>query len=121
MWAIIMAVGLFTPGDKLPDRKLLHIENFDKILHLLIFGFLEFLLLLEMYLNHRTWSRKAILLTIFVALGYGVITEIIQYLFISERKGSFFDLFADLTGIMLALGFFMLTINIINRLFLRRL
>jgi VanZ family protein len=120
LWAIIIAIGLLTPGDKLPDRKLLQIEYLDKILHGLIFGFLQFLILFDMHLGRIIITRKRIFLSVLICLSYGAITEIIQYLLISKRKGSIADLFADITGIMLSVGFFILIKKFINRFFPRK-
>lgn len=118
-WAAIIAIGLFTPGDKFPENKLLQFENFDKILHLLIFGFFQFLILLEMHLSQVEFTRKRIYLSLIISIGYAALTELVQYILISKRKGSLFDLFADLTGIMLALGLFFLIRKLINQLFPR--
>lgn len=121
LWAIIIAFGLFAPGDKLPDRRFFHIENIDKILHLLIFGFLQFLILFDMHLNRVIITRKRIFLIILICICYGALTEIIQYSLVSKRKGSIADLFADITGIMLSLGFFFLIKKSIDRFFPRKI
>lgn len=117
LWVAIIAIGLFTPGDKFPERKIFEFNGLDKILHLLIFGFLQFLILLEMHISKIIFTRKRILISLVISISYGMLTEIVQYIFISKRKGSLLDLFADITGIMLALGFFFLVQKLIDRLF----
>ena len=121
IWAIIIAIGLLTPGDKLPKHSFFQFEQMDKVLHLFIFGFLQFLILFDMHLNKVIITRKQIILSVIISIGYGILTEIIQYILISKREGSIFDLFADITGIMLSLGFFFLIQKSINRFFPRRL
>ena len=116
LWAVIIAIGLFTPGDKLTESKLFQIEQLDKILHFLIFGFLQFLILLDMHMGNVTITGRRIYFSVLVSIFYGIVTEIIQYLFISERKGSIFDFFADITGIILSVGFFFLIRKFIDRL-----
>lgn len=116
LWAVIIAVGLFTPGVKLTERKLFQIHQMDKILHLLIFGFLQFLILFDMHIGKVIITRRRIYFSMLICVFYGIVTEIIQYQFISERKGSIFDLFADMTGIMLSVGFFFLIQKFIDRL-----
>lgn len=115
IWAIIIAIGLFTPGDKLPDRRLFQIENLDKIVHLIIFGFLQFLILLDMELNKVIITKKLIILSLLISISYGIFTELIQFFMISKRKASVSDLFSDITGIMLALGVFFLLRRFINQ------
>ena len=121
LWTIIIAFGLFTPGDKLPERRLFQIEHLDKILHLLIFGFLQFLILFDMHLSRVIITRKRIYLSVIICISYGIFTELIQYFLISKRKGSIFDWFADITGIVLALGFFFLTKKLIDQFFPRKI
>lgn len=121
IWAIIIAIGLFTPGDKIPKHKFFYFEEMDKVLHLLIFGFLQFLILLDMHLNRIIIDRKRIISTVIICIAYGILTEILQYFLVSKREGSVFDLFSDITGIMLSLGFFFLIKKLIDRLFPRRI
>lgn len=121
IWAIIIAIGLFTPGDKIPKQKFFYFEEMDKVLHLLIFGFLQFLILLDMHLNRIIISRKRIIFMLSICIAYGILTEILQYLLISKREGSVFDLFSDITGIMLSLGFFFLIKKFIDRLLPRKI
>ena len=121
LWSVIIAIGLFTPGDKLPERKLFQLEHLDKILHLLIFGFLQFLILFDMYSGRIIITKKRMIQSIFICTGYGVLTEIIQYLLISKRNGSILDLIADITGIILAVVFFFLLKKPIDRFFPRKI
>jgi VanZ family protein len=120
IWAIIIAIGLFTSGDKLPKHRFFDFEQMDKVLHLLIFGFLQFLILFDIYQNNVIITRKHIIFSLVISIGYGILTEIIQYVLISKREGSIFDLFADITGIMLSMAFFFLIQKSINRFFLRK-
>jgi VanZ family protein len=120
LWSIIIAIGLFTPGDKLLKHSFFKFEHMDKILHFLIFGFLQFLILFEILVNKGIIRRRQISLSLIICMSYGILTEIIQYIFISTREGNLFDLFADITGIMLSLGFFILIQKSINRFFLRK-
>jgi VanZ family protein len=48
--------------------------------------------------------KYVILISVFLAIG----TEIAQYLFIPRRSFDVFDILADLIGIILAFGFFMI-------------
>jgi VanZ family protein len=121
IWAIIMAIGLFTPGDKLTERKFFHIEHFDKILHFLIFGFLQFLILFDMHLSQVIISRRHIFASSLICIFYGIVTEIVQFLFVSEREGSIYDLLADIIGILLSILFFFLIRDFIDRWFHRKL
>lgn len=117
LWAAIIAFLLLLPGDKLPEKKLLNIPYFDKVVHAILFMLLEFLLLIDTksFLNFRNIRLK---LTVLV-IGYALLTEGLQYFFTVSRNGDWYDFFADVTGIIVGWAVFLLYSNIIVQTFSR--
>ena len=101
LWAAVIAFLLLLPGDKIPEKKLLDIPHFDKIVHAALFMLFEFLLLIEakFLINFKIPRLKLTLL----AIGYALLTEWLQYLFAISRDGDWNDFLADVTGILISL------------------
>ena len=105
--AIIWAIVIFIESsiaDLAPPT--LEIEYQDKIAHIIVFGILGYLITRAFYYNSTSNIRKfAALLSIIVALLYGISDEIHQY-YVPGRYSEFGDVVADFIGILLAQLFF---------------
>ncbi|MBN1598481.1 MAG: VanZ family protein [Bacteroidales bacterium] len=99
---IIIAIALFTPGDKLPKQDFFHIEYADKIVHFSMFLMLQLILFRDFSGKNTLTGVKNFIMLGIISLSYGLITEIFQYFIISEREASTFDLLADFIGIVTA-------------------
>lgn len=117
LWAIIIMVALFTPGNKLPHPNLLNFENSDKLIHLILFMGLCFLLLLDTHAEKYSIKFRQTIFIIIVSLLFAIGTEIIQGYLINYRTGSILDFVADSIGIFLACGFFYILQNFISRFY----
>lgn len=106
IWAIGLMIVLFTPGNKLPHSRLLNFENADKLIHLVLFMGLCFLLFIDTWTREFSIKFRQVIFIVLSLLLFGISSEIIQHNFIKYRSGSILDFFADLTGILLACGFF---------------
>jgi len=96
-----MLYGILSPSDLLPKSIgfFSFIPFFDKIVHLGMFAVFSFLLF--WILVNKINFLKSILVTTFISVGFGIITELSQLLLsnITHRSFEFMDLFADILGI----------------------
>ena len=102
-WSLIILLLTGLPGDLFPE-----IKSFwdwlspDKVVHLLIFSALSFLILLGYRDKYESGNRKRLVLTaVVITILYGILTEVLQrYVFIG-RSGNLFDAIADAIGALL--------------------
>ena len=87
----------------------------DKIIHLLLFGFLAFLTpwgyRKKILSENDTYRRKVILLSFLFSISYGALTEILQKHIFVNRYGSIYDFFADAIGCLLGIIVFLIFIK----------
>lgn len=79
----------------------------DKIVHGIMFGFLTFVVLLEM-MKHRGWSLlplTAIAVVAFICAIFGIGIELLQRAMGLGRSFEVLDMLADTAGAMLGAGF----------------
>ncbi len=101
VFTITIAAICFTPGNELPNSPFL---NFDKIVHISIFGLLTFLWMLPFV---DAQSSKVFYRIAFLLIGYGIFIEFIQHYFISGRSGDSWDALANTLGILGVAVFFL--------------
>jgi VanZ family protein len=77
---------------------------FDKVLHIGAYGTLTLSWL--MYFGDKKDQRKYAYLTAFFVLIYGTIIEVIQGTLTANRQADFYDIIANLVGIVTAMLFF---------------
>lgn len=85
------------------------VENTDKIVH---FSF-YFVLTLLFLRSFKKEIKNKYAIVMVLSFVYGIIIELLQDNFTSSRKGDFYDVIANLTGIVCAI---MLNKFIINRI-----
>ncbi len=105
----ILALAIFVlsslPGDDLPN---LGFQAADKLIHMLIFGFLAVLILISF--ENATSSflyHNARFLAIGITVLYGALDEIHQY-YVPGRSASVWDWTADIAGAFILLFLFRL-------------
>ena len=107
VWSFIMAVLLCLPGAMLPSESKFSIPQFDKLVHMGMFG--GFVFLWNLYLSTRVGSTTAGLLRSFffiyiLANAYGIGSEYLQGCCIPLRDFDLADIIADMSGAGLAYG-----------------
>jgi VanZ family protein len=105
-WTAAIQVLLCLPGKDLPDTSDLGIPNFDKYVHIILFGGMVLLWSYFFYSRKKSPQKlKTIFFGIFLfALFNGILMEYIQLYFIPGRSFDVGDMFADLLGASLAYG-----------------
>lgn len=105
-WTLLIGVLLTLPGSMLPDERRFRIPQFDKIVHIGLFGGFVFLWCFQ--LSSRGLPQKRLLRAFFVvfifAAVYGIGMEYVQKYFIPHRDFELGDIIADLVGASLAYG-----------------
>ncbi|OUW38516.1 MAG: hypothetical protein CBD44_00555 [Flavobacteriaceae bacterium TMED184] len=95
IFLILITIGSSIPGDNMPTLKLF---NFDKILHLIEYFILGYLLV-NVLMDKTDYPR---ILTLFLGFMFCVSDEIYQFT-VFGRFPSTFDVFADMLGLILSI------------------
>ena len=105
-WSLVIGVLLALPGSMIPDAGKFKIPDFDKIVHIGLFG--GFVLLWCLHLSTRGLQQKKLRAWFFcifiIAAVYGIGMEYVQKYFIPNRDFELGDIIADLIGAGLAYG-----------------
>ncbi len=100
LWWVLVMVLTLTPGNYFPEvSSFWNLFSPDKIIHLLIFGVLSFLLLSGFGKHFRLKSvRGTTISPLFITLFTGILTEVMQAVFPIGREASIYDVVANFTG-----------------------
>lgn len=107
LWTVIITILLTLPGSVLPNESKFQIPQFDKFVHIGMFG--GFVCLWNLYLSNRPLITPKRLLRLFfyvflLACVFGVASEYVQKYFIPMRDYDEADIIADMIGAGLAYG-----------------
>lgn len=105
LWLVVVLILIMIPGKQLPESEFLFEINFDKFVHVGIFGLLAVLFSWPFYKTAIPKNKK-ILYFIIIALStsaFGYTTELMQKYWAQGRSYSLMDWLADSGG---ALGAF---------------
>lgn len=103
----LILIGCLLPGTDLPESNTKHL---DKVFHISLFFMFSFSAIVGLIKQsqfprlHFDAVKYVIGFSIFLTMG----TEITQHLFIPLRNFDVFDILADIIGISIAFGFFMI-------------
>lgn len=106
IWTLVIIVLLALPGKMLPNEAGFRIPNFDKLVHMGLFG--GFVLLWGLYMTRRTTDNHTLLRAFFIFFvianffGYGM--ELVQKYWIPGRDYDLADVIADMAGAGIAYG-----------------
>lgn len=112
LWVLIMFVMLLLPNGLLQQNRhsLFNIPYSDKIMHCGLFAVFTFLLQITMLLNSKLEIKKQYIISLLVAVLFGLFTEVLQALTYQwcGRNFEIRDYLSDLIGVVLSLLFFKL-------------
>ena len=107
IWTLIILILLCLPGKMLPSETGFRIPNFDKLVHMGLFG--GFVLLWSLYMTRRSTDYQTLALAFFIfyviANFYGYSMELAQKYWIPGRDYDLADIIADMAGAGIAYGF----------------
>jgi VanZ family protein len=105
-WTLIIIILLSLPGRMLPNETGFTIPNFDKLVHMGLFG--GFVFLWGLYMTKRSSAHHTLLQAFFIfyvianLFGYGM--ELVQKYWIPGRDYDLADVIADMAGAGIAYG-----------------
>ena len=106
VWTLFVAFLLCIPGTMLPSESHFFFSNFDKLVHICLFG--GFVLFWDLYLSKRNTSSSRLLRLYFLVfiLGnvFGIGMEFMQKYYIPFRDFDTEDIIADMIGTGLGYG-----------------
>jgi VanZ family protein len=103
-WFFIVAILTLMPEKDVPDVGWLNIPNFDKFVHVVLFGGLTLLFCFPFLKIRFSFNKKRIIfirISILMIL-WGFIIELIQKFFVTGRSFEWLDLLADSVGVLIA-------------------
>lgn len=99
--ALLILIISGIPGNQIPEiPTFLDWLSPDKIVHVIIFGILSYLILFgnrQQYLKCKNRSYY-IIIAVLLSAVYGLITELLQYYVFIGRNANIFDFYADAIG-----------------------
>jgi VanZ family protein len=105
-WTLIIAILMCLPGKVLPNEAGFRIPNFDKVVHISLFG--GFVFLWGLYMAKRTSNYHTLLMGFFIfyviANVFGYSMELVQRYWIPGRDYDLADVIADMIGAGIAYG-----------------
>jgi len=137
IWTLVIGILLTLPGSVLPTETKFSIPQFDKLIHMSMFG--GFVFLWNLYLSNRSMNRsklagndlanpartnpainiakllRSFFLIFILAVAYGVSSEYIQGCCIPLRDFDLADIIADMSGAGLAYGISNLCLLPVNK------
>ncbi|HEV9036372.1 MAG TPA: VanZ family protein [Puia sp.] len=106
-WTIIIGILMTLPGSALPNEQAFRIPQFDKIVHMALFG--GFVFLWDLRLSKRSQDMRRLFRWFFafyvLANVYGIGMEYVQKYWIPGRDFDLADIIADMIGAGLGYGF----------------
>lgn len=99
-WALLIAFLCLTPGNALPQWEWADLLSVDKLVHVLMFGALSYLLARGFRERaSNTWSdAKVLLIAGLLSFAYGGLMELLQDIPSLGRNGDVVDLTANTIG-----------------------
>ncbi|MGV3637936.1 MAG: VanZ family protein [Flavobacteriales bacterium] len=99
-WALLIAFLCLTPGKALPQWEWADLLSVDKVVHMLMFGALSYLLARGLKdRGHNRWSYARILVVAgSISFAYGALMELLQEMPGLGRNGDLVDLTANTIG-----------------------
>jgi len=108
-WAVFILIVLGIPGDQLSNRSFLQIPYLDKIIHMVLFLILVFLISRGFFLQHQFTFlyRFSIPSVLIIGIAYSGLTEILQAFVFKGRTADISDFIFDVIGCFCGLLLFL--------------
>ena len=106
IWTLIILILCCLPGKMLPSETGFRIPNFDKFVHMVLFG--GFVVFWSLYMTRRSSEYRILLRAFFIfyiiANFFGYSMELAQKYWIPGRDYDLADVIADMAGAGIAYG-----------------
>jgi VanZ family protein len=116
-WALLILVACLIPANKVHRSFLADIKHIDKYFHFIMYLAFSVILYIDLNKYRRLIKNRylAFLYIFAISLFWGIIIEIIQYFFVSGRKGSILDVLANAGGIIAGLILVLTTVKYLQK------
>lgn len=114
LWALIILILCGAPSSEFPSMGFLNVPHLDKVVHFGLYVVFTLLILSETNTKRILGGldRKAIIISLFISIAYGLLIELMQLLVFESRGAEFWDFVANTIGAISAV----LTYRLANRL-----
>jgi VanZ family protein len=106
IWMLLVAVLCFLPGSMIPNESGFKIPQFDKFVHICMFG--GFVFTWNLYLSNRISDLQKLMryffLVYLLGCAYGIGSEFVQKYWIPGRDYDNVDIISDIMGAGVAYG-----------------
>ncbi|HRH64813.1 MAG TPA: VanZ family protein [Bacteroidia bacterium] len=104
-WAIFILIICGIPGDKIPELTFWQWLKPDKIVHLLIFGLLSFLMIRSFRVQSTVdlLRKNSLISALLITIIYGILIEVLQATVFIHRSGDVRDALANSIGAFVGL------------------
>lgn len=106
VWTLLIGIAMCIPGSYIPNESRFAFPNFDKLVHVGLFG--GFVFLWNLYLSRRPLGFRQLLTGFFcfymLSNAYGIGMEYVQKYWIPGRDYDLGDIIADMLGAGLGYG-----------------
>lgn len=96
--ALIIFYGSLTSGSNLNKVTIFQINNIDKFIHFSFYFLLSVSFQTSLFRNILINKKEQILITSVIVISYGLIMEVFQFYFTSDRSAEIFDALANTLG-----------------------
>jgi VanZ family protein len=111
LWSVVIWTLSLLPGRHLPGiPDFFRLLKPDKIIHLILFATFVFLLLqsiLKQY-GYAFFRFYGIIIAVITGIGFGALTEYLQYSININRSGNIYDFIANTLGCLIGLALFLI-------------
>lgn len=98
--AIVIALLSLVPSNRMPDSRLFSITYLDKFVHFSMYGFFGFVALLESRCQKKCLPFHLVLIMMIFTMS--AILEVLQATVVATRSAEWFDLLANISGLVAA-------------------
>jgi hypothetical protein len=107
LWTIVILILSFLPGRAFENVKFFDISYQDLIVHFIMYAVFTVLLIIDLSSGKYVYPFKNALwiIPLLTSAGLGIVTEMVQSLWIAGRFGSISDFILDMTGSVAAILF----------------
>ena len=109
MWSVFIMVLSLIPGGRLPVLPdFYHLFKPDKIVHLVLFGILSYLLMQSILKQYGKGFIRlyGTIIAVTIVVLFGTLTEYLQHVLDINRSGNIYDLIANTAGCILGITAF---------------
>lgn len=99
IFILVLLLSLL-PANSTAKIHFLNLPYFDKVIHFLMYFSLTFVLFLDIKIKIKNPTRPFIFRVVILLVVWSGFLEIIQEFFILGRSGSWFDLLANILGVI---------------------